>query len=290
MKRLILLIMLNYPGMGMSQEYVLFRNGSTLEVLKWKFDRQVLKVTQKDNSKREFTAIEVDGIIDSKKEKVKYFRNLSADSKEPTSVEKIVTGGINLYQFTYRTGGQYGSTISEIFLEKGDLFELVPTSDLFDGKAGRVEKVEWLKRLLSSQAAIVNELNDPSFKPKDKNIIDIVTRYNLLEYSPVKEDDNLLASCVFYLKKGNDVGQLTVNDNFSQKINSKYPSVAKASQTNTSKACVKIGESNLCTIFKVTPHFINYFELSIDEDKVNIELKSSIIAQRHMLYNRGIKP
>lgn len=283
--------MLTYPVLGMSQEYVLFRSGVTLEVSKWKFDNQILKVTQSDGAKKEFPTNEVDGIIYGKKGKVKYFRNLNATDDKPTSIDKIAGGAINLYLFTFRTAGQYGTTISELYFEKGDFFGMAPSSgSLFEGKAGRQEKIEWLKRLMSNQVAIVDELSDPEFKPKFDNLVSLVKKYNLLEYSSkIEADSTTLANCIFYLKRGNEIGTLTVNDSFNQKITSKTPSVAKASHVKNSKVCVKMGDSNFCTIFKVTPHFVNYFELSIEDNQLQIELKHSNVAQSQMLYNRSIK-
>jgi hypothetical protein len=269
-----------------AQNYVLFKNGATLEYDKSKFLKGAWKVTLPDHTEKIFDENEIDGFIYSKKEKVKYVRKLSLTAERPTEIEKDIEGSINVYHFQYLYSG--GGSNTEWYLEKGGYFEMIlELGDILPGKESKLARIQTLKKLMSDQPKIIQELDGDDFKPKIKNLINLISKYNTLNFDSLKIDHKSLTNCIFYLRSGDEIGTLAVNDSQVQKISSKLPSVFKASHTTFSKVCLKIDEVNSCGIIKLIPHFVNYFEVSRDGDKITIERINSRVAQSHILYNRN---
>ena len=106
------LLILFITTASFGQEYLLLKDGSTIECVKSSFLEEdgIVRLTLEGNKKKEISLENVDGLIDGTNKKIRYWRPSPGTFSSRHLVERLEYGHLILYEWIVSTitSGSYG--------------------------------------------------------------------------------------------------------------------------------------------------------------------------------------
>jgi hypothetical protein len=266
-----------------SQGFVILQNGEKVKFKKYWINSEQNAIDIKKPLKQSIKISEINYIL-SYNEVVTYIKEVSnqnSQSEKPYDQEynvfrKLIEGKISIYWYEVYNNSQYGGyTRIYYFLEKGDVFEPIFESELFENKkeANKNDFVNYF-----DDEIIKRKLNSDSFKANTKNILDLIREYNLNAFSD-NSSPELIEPCnvIFYRGFSFQSKENLVEINIGKKdftIPGESYKVVKVSNDKPTKICISNEDTAFCDIIRGYSHSVRYYEIiSKKSGEIKLELR-----------------
>lgn len=277
-----------------AQGFFLLKNGNKVEYKKYKIKDKYHHVEIKKPKPAIVNINDVELVVSDKGE-IRYLRPAVEDfvlfDPDYALMEKIIDGKISIFNYseTYTTGGgQYGGnthTITYYFMEKDGKFNQIFNSDLLE--SGKKYNMETFCNYFSDDDEVLKTLTSDSFKAKNKNILDLVRKYNINAFqdAPLGTDFEQCDAILFrgYSNQAKAlVAEIQLGDKKITLEDMNYKRI-KLPAENLIKICVSNGKTDFCDLISGSKHMVKYFEIQLKVNgEIEIEVKNKKQYQRYI--------